>query len=135
MGSFEAAVRGNEVGAGFGADFGADLVADLGAGFGADFGAGFAVDFGAGFAVDFGGDFEAGFTVGSIEGCFGVGLGAGCGTSGGAGCGAGVGVGKMTEGDPEAKFISGVLGSEKRKAVFCCTEDLTVEAVELGEGG
>ena len=63
----------------------------------------------------------------------------GCGAGGNAGCGAGagagVGIGKMTEADPEAKFISGVSGSEKRKAVFCGTEDLTVEALELGEVG
>ena len=61
----------------------------------------------------------------------------GCGAGGNAGCGAGagVGIGKMTEADPEAKFISGVSGSEKSKAVFCGTEDLTVEALELGEVG
>ena len=68
----------------------------------------------------------------TVVGCFGAGLGAGCGFGGDDGCGAGVGVGKMT-GDPEAKFISGVSGSEKRKVVFCAAEDLTVEAVELGE--
>ena len=83
-----------------------------------------------GFGAGFGVGFEAGFTV---VGCFGAGLGAGCGAGGDDGCGAGVGVGKMTEGDPEVKFISGVSGSEKRKAVFYATEDLTVEAVELGE--
>ena len=54
---------------------------------------------------------------------------AGLGTSGG---------GRVTAREPEANLVSGVAGAEKRNGVFtgvlCATEDITVEAVDSGEG-